>query len=202
LSLFNKIYFSVTRKLWYLLNKSRFKSFGENSYFKKPLIITPSVIIVRDNVFVSYNSRIEGIVTYADINYSPEIILDSNCSIQQNVHITCANRIYIGKYTAIASNVTITDIHHPYNDINIPIENQKLIVSSVSIGDGCKINNNVVILPGTAIGRHCTVGANSVVNGNIPDYCVVVGMPGRIVKRYNFEKKEWLKTDKEGNFKQ
>ncbi len=202
MSLFNKIYFSVTRKLWYLLNKSRFKSFGENSYFKKPLIITPSVIIVRDNVFVSYNSRIEGIVTYADINYSPEIILDSNCSIQQNVHITCANRIYIGKYTAIASNVTITDIHHPYNDINIPIENQKLIVSSVSIGDGCKINNNVVILPGTAIGRHCTVGANSVVNGNIPDYCVVVGMPGRIVKRYNFEKKEWLKTDKEGNFKQ
>lgn len=160
------------------------------------------MIIVRDNVFVSYNSRIEGIVTYADINYSPEIILDSNCSIQQNVHITCANRIYIGKYTAIASNVTITDIHHPYNDINIPIENQKLIVSSVSIGDGCKINNNVVILPGTAIGRHCTVGANSVVNGNIPDYCVVVGMPGRIVKRYNFEKKEWLKTDKEGNFKQ
>jgi acetyltransferase-like isoleucine patch superfamily enzyme len=108
--------------------------------------------------------------------------------------------VYIGKHTAIAANVTITDIHHPYDDINTSIEKQQLIVTAVSIGDECKIYNNVVILPGTIIGKHCTIGANSVVSGNIPDYSVVVGIPAYIIKRYSTENKAWLKTDKDGNF--
>jgi acetyltransferase-like isoleucine patch superfamily enzyme len=44
------------------------------------------------------------------------------------------------------------------------------------------------------------VGANSVVTKDIPDYCVAVGTPARIVKRYSFEKKEWVKTNEEGEF--
>lgn len=195
-----KVFIVLERELWYLFNKLKFKSLGHNSFFKKPLLLTHSFIRVYDNVFVHYNARIEGVSSYAGIDYNPEIILDNNCSIQQNIHITCAERIYIGKDTAIASNVTITDIHHPYDDILTPIEQQQLVVAAVSIGAGCKIYNNAVILPGTTIGTHCTVGANSVVSGIIPDYCVVVGLPGKIIKRYNFDKKQWMNTDKDGNF--
>jgi acetyltransferase-like isoleucine patch superfamily enzyme len=39
------------------------------------------------------------------------------------------------------------------------------------------------------------VGANSVVTKDIPDYCVAVGIPARIIKRYDFDKKEWVKID-------
>lgn len=200
MSIFKKVYIILERESWFLINRFKFKSLGRNSFFKSPLLLTHTFIRVDENVFVNYNARIEGVSSYAGIDYNPEIILDKNCTIQQNIHITCAQRIYIGMDTAIAANVTITDIHHPYEDIMTPIEKQQLSVSAVSIGAGCKIYNNAVILPGTTIGIHCTVGANSVVSGIIPDYCVVVGLPGRVVKRYNFDKKQWMNTDKDGNF--
>ena len=44
------------------------------------------------------------------------------------------------------------------------------------------------------------IGANSVVTKDIPDYCVAVGAPARIVKRYCFEMQSWRKTDPSGNF--
>ena len=58
----------------------------------------------------------------------------------------------------------------------------------------------MIILPGSKIGNHVTVGGNSVVNGIIPDYCVVVGSPAKIIKRYNHNKRLWMATDHEGNF--
>lgn len=65
--------------------------------------------------------------------------------------------------------------------------------AGVVIGDDCMIGMNSTILPGTRLGKHCVVGANSVVCGCFPDYCVIVGAPGRIVKLYDFEKKMWTK---------
>lgn len=53
---------------------------------------------------------------------------------------------------------------------------------------------------GCKIGRHCVIGAGSMVNKDIPDYCVVVGSPARIIKRYNPQSGQWEKTDKDGNF--
>jgi acetyltransferase-like isoleucine patch superfamily enzyme len=198
--IFYKVYRAINSRVWFLFNRRRFKKLGARSFVIKPIIITPFCVEIGHDVVVQANSRIEGVTSYEGDNFNPVIILDDNCTIQQNIHLTCAKRVYIGKYTAIAANVTITDIHHPYEDIFLPIEKQRLLISPVSIGSECKIYNNAVILPGTTIGKHCTVGANSVVSGNIPDYSVVVGIPGRIIKRYNEGKKEWLKTDKDGNF--
>ncbi|MGO5541257.1 hypothetical protein ACTQWG_01860 [Blautia sp. HCP3S3_H10_1] len=41
------------------------------------------------------------------------------------------------------------------------------------------------------IGKHCVIGANSVVTSNIPDYSVAVGIPARVIKIYNFKNKQW-----------
>ena len=85
-------------------------------------------------------------------------------------------------------------------DINIPIERQNLVVKDVYIGEDCKIYNGVVILQGVHIGKHCVLGANSVVTKDIPDYCVAVGSPAKIIKRYDFESKLWRKTNSDGSF--
>nr|WP_315162594.1 acyltransferase [uncultured Flavobacterium sp.] len=196
----NRIYNALYRRIWYAINRNRYKKLGIKSFVVKPLIITPFCIEINDYVFIQSNSRIEGISFYEGIKFSPHIIIDNYCSIQQNLHLTCAESIYIGKNTAIAANVTITDIHHPYEDISLPIEKQQIIVNPVFIGEDCKIYNNVVILPGTEVGKHCTIGANSIVSGIIPDFCVVVGAPAKIVKRYCFDSAEWKRTDVQGNF--
>jgi len=58
-------------------------------------------------------------------------------------------------------------------------------VGRVSIGEGTWIGEHAAIFGDVRIGLHCVVGANSVVtDADVPDYCVVVGAPARIVKRY------------------
>lgn len=156
-------------------------------------MLTSKYIELGEKVVIENHARIEGIDYYAGQTYTPTIRLCDRVSVQQNLHLTCANFIEIGKNTAIAANVTITDIHHPYEDISIPIENQALVVKEVVIGEDCKIYNNVVILPGVHIGKHVSVGANSVVTQDLPDYCIAVGAPAKVVKRYDFGKQEWVK---------
>ena len=63
----------------------------------------------------------------------------------------------------------------------------------VHIGKDCLIGMNSVILPGTRLGNHCVVGANSTVCGDYPDYCVIAGSPAKIIKKYDFDKKSWIK---------
>ena len=46
---------------------------------------------------------------------------------------------------------------------------------------------------GASVGKHCVIGANSVVTKDIPDYCVAVGSPAVVVKRYNTINKKWEK---------
>lgn len=168
----------------------------------KPLKITPECIAVGNHVFVLPYARIEGVHRYNNVKYTPFIRLNDGVTIQQGLHLTCANHIEIGTNTAIAANVTITDIHHPYTDVNTPIERQDLEVSEVIIGSDCKIYNGAVILPSVHIGKNVTVGANAVVNMNFPDYCVAVGAPAYVIKRYNPKTQQWEKTDKKGNFLQ
>lgn len=183
--------------LRYVRNKSRFKKCTRHSMIIKPFLATYDCISMG-NARVLNNARIEGVKRYNNVCFNPEIIIEDGVSIQQNLHLTCANKIVIGKNTAIAANVTITDIHHPYTDINVPIERQDIEVKEVVIGEECKIYNGAVILPGVHIGKHVSIGANSVVNRDIPDYCVVAGAPARIIKRFNFETNQWQKTEKLG----
>lgn len=197
---FIEVKYYIRLTFLYVLHKHRYRKYCFTSQVIKPLRVTPQYIQLEEEVCVLNNARIEGVAKYNDKKYNPNIHLHKGVRIQQNLHLTCANSVIIGENTAIAANVTITDIHHPYEDINTPIEAQDIEVQFVEIGSDCKIYNNCVILPGVKIGKHVTIGANTVVNRDIPAYCVAVGSPAYIIKRYNFESQKWEKTDKEGNF--
>lgn len=177
----------------YIKYKNKFVEYHISDRVIKPLLISPPYIKLGENVFIRNNGRIEGVSKYNDKRFSPLIVLEDGVHIEQNCHITCAASIVIGKNTAIASNVTITDIHHPYDDIDIPIEKQDIVTHDVSIGADCKIYNNAVILPGVHIGKHVTIGANSVVTHDLPDYCVAVGAPAKVVRKYNPSTHLWEK---------
>lgn len=156
--------------------------------------MTPKYISLGEHVYIGHYARIEGVDQYNDKHFTPDIRIEDGVSIIQSLYLTCANRIVIGKNTAIASNVTITDINHPYDDVYVSIEKQDIEVSEVIIGEDCKIYNNVVILPGVHIGKHVTIGANSVVSKDIPDYSVAAGTPAKVIKKFDFEKEKWIKV--------
>ncbi|MHA1711254.1 MAG: DapH/DapD/GlmU-related protein, partial [Candidatus Freyarchaeota archaeon] len=64
----------------------------------------------------------------------------------------------------------------------------------VIIGDGAWIGIGACILSGVQIGKGSVIGANSVVTHNIPSYSVAAGSPARVIKRYDFSSKRWLRV--------
>lgn len=169
--------------------------FGFPSYIANPIYLKRlNRIFVGKKVRILPHSRIEVTSKKASITF------EDNISIGQNFHITAGGNLLIKKNTLITENVMITDIDHNYQDINIHVLDQEFIISKTEIGENCYIGFGAVIQAGTVLGKQCVVGANSVVKGSFPDYSVIVGAPGRIVKRYNVKSDKWEKTDKTGKF--
>jgi maltose O-acetyltransferase len=53
----------------------------------------------------------------------------------------------------------------------------------VRIDDDCWIGANVTILPGVTIGRGSTVASGAVVTKDVPEYCLVGGVPAKVIKK-------------------
>lgn len=105
--------------------------------------------------------------------------------IGERCRISIANSLEIGEKVLLAPNVYITDCDHEYRNPNIPVIDQGIVQKSqkVSIGNGSYIGINSVIVGDVKIGKHCVIGANSVVTKDVPDYCVAVGSPAKVIKR-------------------
>ena len=182
---------------WLLVSlrfKMTFKRFGAMSFIKAPIFLAHTRhISIGKNVKIWHHARFEAVTLYNSKEFSPEIIIEDNVGIQQNFHCTCASRIRIGKGTLITQNVGIFDIHHGYDLPDISPIVQDIKTKSVDIGENCFIGMNSVILPGTILGRQTVVAAGAVVSGVFPDYCVIAGVPARIIKRYNPSNRTWEK---------
>ena len=86
----------------------------------------------------------------------------------------------IGRDCAKAWNTTIIDTD--FHQITYPDGAQNPISSPVKIGDKVWIGCNSTILKGVTIGNNSVIGANTLVNKDVPPNCLVVGNPMRIVK--------------------
>lgn len=53
----------------------------------------------------------------------------------------------------------------------------------ITIGDNCWLASNVTVCPGVTIGNGCVIGAGAVVTKDVPDNSLVVGVPGRVVRK-------------------
>ncbi|MDP6282141.1 MAG: acyltransferase [Acidimicrobiales bacterium] len=123
----------------------------------------------------------------------PVVRIGDRCVIGRGTAIVGHFSIDIGDDVYMGMNIYITDQNHGYEDLDQPIGTQTPNDDAVSIGSGSWIGSGAVILPGAQIGRHVVVGANSVVRGKVPDNCVVVGSPARVVRRHDGS--AWVRND-------
>lgn len=99
--------------------------------------------------------------------------------------------VSIGNHVMLAQNIVVSGLNHGYEDPLIPPSLQKEVRKQIVISDDVWIGANSVITAGITIGKHVVVGAGSVVTKSIPDYCVVVGNPAKVIKQYSFEEATW-----------
>lgn len=125
-------------------------------------------------------------------NMVGDIIIGSNTRI--GLHNTVIGPVTIGDHTNIAQNVTISGLNHIFHDVTKTIAEQGVSTAPIHIGEDVWIGANAVILAGIEIGKHSVIAAGSIVTRSIPPYSICAGNPAKIIKQYDFEKKEWIKV--------
>lgn len=112
-----------------------------------------------DNCRVGTVSDIQGYVEFGN-----------NCWLHSNVHIGQQSKI--GNFVFIYPYVVFTNDPNPPSDI----------CKGATIGDFSQIAVGTVLLPATEIGRHCLIGAQSLVGGKYDDFSLVAGNPAKLIK--------------------
>jgi acetyltransferase-like isoleucine patch superfamily enzyme len=191
----NKIYYYL---VIYPIYKLKFHKMGIASRLVFPKIDGYRFITVGHHVFVEQGTWLAA--APIDGSLPCELTIGDGTYIGRFGHIYATKKIRIGKKVLIADKVYISDNQHSYRDIQSPVIEQPVNqLNEVEIGDGSWLGENACII-GAKVGKNSVIGANAVVIKDIPDYCVAVGAPAKVIKRYNFDLKEWCKTDTAGNF--
>jgi acetyltransferase-like isoleucine patch superfamily enzyme len=111
--------------------------------------------------------------------------IGDRCLIGRGSSVIGHVSIEIGDDVWTGHHVHITDMNHGYEDPDLPISVQNQPAAAVRIGDGSWLGHGTIVLPGSHIGRHVVVGANSVVAGDLPDHSVAVGVPAKVIRTWS-----------------
>lgn len=126
-------------------------------------------LIVKGNFKIYSGSRVY-------INEGASLILGSGY-INNNLNLSCFERIEIGHNVAISENVCIRDSDN--HDI-LSSEHKK--TQPIKIENHVWIGMNVTILKGVTIGDGCIIAAGAIVNKDVPGKCLAGGVPAKILK--------------------
>lgn len=179
-------------RIWISNNRKKFYHFGNNVLFERPLAVHG-----MENMSVASNVRIASSIWLVAMPINGEschLKIGEGTVIGHFNHIFATKSVEIGNYVITADKVYISDNSHSYEDISLPVLKQPLKqLAPVKIGDESWIGENVCIF-GASVGKHCVIGANSVVTRDIPDYSIAVGSPAKVIKKYDVSQNKWVRV--------
>lgn len=124
---------------------------------------------------------------YAD--YGKNISVGESFYANYNLHILDCAKVTIGDYVLIGPMCGIYTAGHP---IDAEIRETGLeFAKEIKIGNHVWIGGNVTINPGVTIGNNVVIGSGSVVTKDIPDNCVAVGNPCKVIREITKADKEY-----------
>jgi acetyltransferase-like isoleucine patch superfamily enzyme len=178
-----------------------FAEFGHRSWIKNPdRIAGAEKIRIGEHTHIEKGAVLYAIQKFAKQKYRGQIMIGNHVYLNRFFNATSASKITIKDYVICGSNVSLLNYDHGWQDIHKDISSTPLLVhGEIEIGTQTWIGNNVVILGGVSIGRHCVIGAGSIVTKDIPDYSVAVGNPAKVIKQYNFQTEHWEAPSMQAN---
>jgi len=165
----------------------RFARFGRGSSMAFPTGAVYGerwIEVGEDAVIGMHVTLCAGMVPGQELGDQPVLRIGDRCVIGRGSHIVAHRSVRIGDDVFTGPYVYITDQNHGYADPDIPIGRQWPSNDTVSIGPGTWLGAGAIVLPGATIGRNVVVAAGSVVRGDVPDCCVVAGVPAKVVRTY------------------
>jgi acetyltransferase-like isoleucine patch superfamily enzyme len=153
-------------------------NYGTNTYVRSNVEIRKTE---NSKITIGNNCIIHDYVFFLLTKPNPRLLIGNNVCIGRGTIIAIKDCLVIGSNTEISANVFICDQSHGVKNFFL-ITEQKSKIKPVKIGSDCWIGTNSTILYGTSIGNGSVVGANSLVNKNIPSYQIWAGNPAKFIK--------------------
>lgn len=179
-----------------LLFRPRGISLGKKSFVHRPWTIhSPSSIVIGDRTLIRADSYLSAIKEYAGNTYRPRIAIGDDVYIGRHCYFTAMQSIEVQDGCVLSEHVYITDLMHGFHPdrgliLYQPLESKGPVV----IGAHSFLGYRVSIMPGVTLGKHCVVGANSVVTRSFPDYSMVAGVPARLIRSFSPSQGVWLRV--------
>lgn len=165
---------------------------------KKSIIGNNNVVQIKDSTIRNASIRIRGngnkLVIEEGCNIGKDcsfwlegnnncIVIGKRTTMTMRCHLNAQEhdtKIMVGEDCMFSNTIIVrtSDSHPIYNEDGERINNPKDVV----IGDHVWIAPNSVVMKGAVIGNGSVVGSHSMINKVIPANCLVVGMPGKVVK--------------------
>ncbi|MGA7936639.1 MAG: DapH/DapD/GlmU-related protein [Kovacikia sp.] len=167
------------------------QSIGQNSY------LDPSVQVLGwKNVKIGRNSVVSE-DTWINVNHRKSdvlsLVIGNHCFIGRRNFFSSGNLIKIGDYGLTAPDCKFLGSNHIYDSPVVPyITSGTTEDGVIEIGANCMLGAGVTILKGVKIGYGSIIGAATVVNRDMPPLSIVVGNPGRIIKRFDMQLQAWV----------
>ncbi len=129
--------------------------------------------VMKNAILHVYNFRD---LPHAGIRIGARSLIGEACILRGQGGITIGDDVFL------APMVQMLAVNHIYHDTARPISLQGITCQGITVADGAWIGGGAIILDGVRIGRNAVVGAGAVVTRDVPDYCVVIGNPARVVR--------------------
>lgn len=126
-------------------------------------------------------------------NWKKPIIIEGKLT-KYNWLVQNLQGLQLGSMTDIGAFTYINALHGVVIEDNVQIGSHCSIYSistidqitgKVILKNNCKVGSHTTILPGISIGKNSIIGAHSLVNKDIPDNVVAVGIPAKVVRQLN-----------------
>jgi acetyltransferase-like isoleucine patch superfamily enzyme len=130
-------------------------------------------LVMKNAILHVYNFRD---LPHSHITIGARSLIGESCILRGQGGITIGDDVYLGTL------VQLLAVNHVFSDPNRPISHQGITAQGISIADGAWIGSGAIVLDGVTIGRNAVIGAGAVVTKDVPDYCVAVGNPARVVR--------------------
>jgi len=139
--------------------------------------------VLCEDVLINASNRVSDEITLTIGDY---------CFIGRRNYFNVGARLRLGDYCLTANDVRFIGTDHRYESPFVPYAASGVEAEAViDVGANCWLGLGVTVLKGVRIGYGSIIGAGAVVTRNVPPLSIVVGNPGRVVKRFDVPAGKW-----------
>ncbi|TRX33105.1 sugar O-acetyltransferase [Corynebacterium guaraldiae] len=143
---------------------------------------------------LSPESEVPGLHVPLNLEYGCNVTIGKGVFINFGATILAQAPVTLGNHVMIGPNCSLITVGHPVNDHERRANGWE-IAKPISVGDNTWFGANVTVLPGVTVGKNCVVGAGTLVTKDIPDNSLVLGSPGRVVRKLEDNEDRWERQD-------